>query len=85
MKIRPVGAELLLVDIQTDVHRDRHDEAKSLFSQYCERAYSLFKVLDLTVSKTQYKLDKNLRMLIRCAVCCTQNVDLQLFQCIQVI
>jgi len=29
MKIRPVGAEF---------HADGHDEAKSRFSQFCERA-----------------------------------------------
>jgi hypothetical protein len=34
MKIRPVGAELLYADGQTD----RHDEANSRFSQFCERA-----------------------------------------------
>jgi hypothetical protein len=31
MKIRPVGAE-----IQTDGRTDRHDEASSRFSQFCE-------------------------------------------------
>jgi len=31
MKIRPVGAELLHVDRQTD----RHEEAKSPISQFC--------------------------------------------------
>jgi len=32
MKIRPVGAELLHADGQTD----RHEEADSRFSQFCE-------------------------------------------------
>jgi hypothetical protein len=32
MKIRPVGAELLHADRWTD----RHDEAKSRLSQFCE-------------------------------------------------
>ena len=35
IKIRPVGAELLHVDGQTD----KHDEANSRFSQFCESAY----------------------------------------------
>jgi len=34
MKIRLVGAELL----HTDGRTDRHDEANSLSSQFCERA-----------------------------------------------
>ena len=34
MKIHPVGAELLHEDGRTD----RHDEANSLFSQFCESA-----------------------------------------------
>jgi hypothetical protein len=34
IKIRPVGAELLREDVQTD----GHDEANSRFSQFCERA-----------------------------------------------
>jgi len=33
MKIRPVGAELFRADGRTD----RHDEANSRFSQYCEK------------------------------------------------
>ena len=33
MKIRPVGAEFLHADIQTD----RHDEANSRYSKFCER------------------------------------------------
>jgi len=33
-KIRPAGAELLHADGQTD----KHDEANSRFSQFCERA-----------------------------------------------
>jgi hypothetical protein len=31
MKIRPVGAELF--------HADRHDEANSRFSQFCEKNF----------------------------------------------
>jgi len=34
MKIRPVGAELFHADGRTN----RHDEAQSRFSQFCERA-----------------------------------------------
>ena len=34
MKIHPVGAELFHADVQTD----RHDEANSCFSQFCEGA-----------------------------------------------
>ena len=37
MKIRPVGAELSHADGRTD----RHDEANSRFSQFCETAYKL--------------------------------------------
>ena len=36
MKIRPVGAELFHADERT--HTDGQDEAKSRFSQFCERA-----------------------------------------------
>jgi hypothetical protein len=35
MKIRAVGAELFHADGQTE----RHDEANSRFSQFCESAY----------------------------------------------
>jgi len=35
MKIRPVGADLFHADRRTD----RHDEANSNFSQFCERTY----------------------------------------------
>jgi hypothetical protein len=38
MKIRPVGAELFHANGQTDGRTDRHDEANSRFSQFCERA-----------------------------------------------
>ena len=34
IKIRPVGAELF----HADGRRDKHDEANSRFSQFCERA-----------------------------------------------
>jgi hypothetical protein len=37
MKIRPVGAELL----HADRRRNRHDEANSRFSQFCERAWKV--------------------------------------------
>ena len=37
MKIRPVGAELFHEDERTDRETDRHDEANSRFSQFCER------------------------------------------------
>jgi len=33
MKILPVGAELFLADVRTD----RHEEASSLFPQFCEK------------------------------------------------
>jgi hypothetical protein len=36
MKIRPVGSDLLHVDGRTDRQTDRHDEANSRFSQFCE-------------------------------------------------
>jgi len=44
MKILPVGAELFHVDGRTDVQKDtdrqtdRHDEANSRFSKFCESA-----------------------------------------------
>jgi hypothetical protein len=38
MKIRPVGAELLHAEGQTDGKTDRHDEVNSRFSQFSERA-----------------------------------------------
>ena len=42
VKIRPAGAELFLADRQkdrqTDGRTDGHDEAKSRFLQFCERA-----------------------------------------------
>ena len=37
MKIGPVGAELFRADRRTDARTDRHDEANSRFSQFCER------------------------------------------------
>jgi hypothetical protein len=39
MKIRPVGAELFHADGQTD----RHDEANSRFSQFCETRLKMTK------------------------------------------
>ena len=41
MKIRPVGAEILHADGQ----KDRHDEANSRFSQFCETAYNAIFIL----------------------------------------
>jgi len=38
MKIRPVKAKFLHADGRTDGHTNRHDEANSRFSQFCERA-----------------------------------------------
>jgi len=38
VKIRPVGAKLFHKDRQADGRMDRHDEANSRFSQFCERA-----------------------------------------------
>jgi len=38
MKISPVEAELFHAHGQTDGHTERHDEANSRFSQFCERA-----------------------------------------------
>ena len=37
MKIRAVGPELFHAKGRTDGSTDRHDEAKSRFSQFCER------------------------------------------------
>jgi len=36
MKILPVGAELFREDGRTEGQADRHDEASSHFSQFCE-------------------------------------------------
>jgi len=38
MKVCPVEAALFLADRRTDRWTDRHDEANSRFSQFCERA-----------------------------------------------
>jgi hypothetical protein len=38
MKIRVARAELFHADRQTDGWADRHDEAYSRFSKFCERA-----------------------------------------------
>jgi hypothetical protein len=38
LKIRPVGAELLHADGQTDSQPDGYDEANSRLSQFCESA-----------------------------------------------
>jgi hypothetical protein len=39
MKIRPLGAELF----DADKRADKHDEANSRFSQFCERVYKFFR------------------------------------------
>jgi hypothetical protein len=38
MKILPVGAELFHADLRIDRQTDRHDEAGSRLSHFCERA-----------------------------------------------
>jgi hypothetical protein len=38
MKIRLVGGEFFHADRRTDGRTDRHDEANSPLSQFCERA-----------------------------------------------
>jgi len=38
MKIRPVKAEFFHADTETDRQTDRHNKAKSFFSQFCQRA-----------------------------------------------
>jgi hypothetical protein len=38
MKIRPVESELYQADRRTDGRTDRHDEANSRFSQFCQYA-----------------------------------------------
>jgi len=37
MKLRPVAAELFQPEGRTDGQTDRHDEANSRISQFCER------------------------------------------------
>ena len=58
MKIRLVGAELLHADGRTT---DRHDEAKSSFSRFCERA-SNFACISLKKNEKKnilvYRADK---------------------------
>jgi hypothetical protein len=39
MKTCPVGAELLNAEEQTDRQTDRHEEANSRFSQFCESTF----------------------------------------------
>jgi hypothetical protein len=46
IKIRPVGAELFRTDGQTD----RHDEANSRFSQFCERTQQIDAVWENNLS-----------------------------------
>jgi len=38
MKIRPMGAQLFRAEGRTARQTDRHDEAESRFSQFCERS-----------------------------------------------
>jgi fucose 4-O-acetylase-like acetyltransferase len=38
MKIHPVGVDLFPAERRTDRRTDRHDEANSRFSQFCQRA-----------------------------------------------
>jgi len=38
VEIHPVGVELFHTDGRTDRQTDRHDEANSRFSKFCERA-----------------------------------------------
>jgi len=47
MTIRPVGAQLFL---RTDRQTDRYDEANSLFSKFCERAYNGLTTLPAAVT-----------------------------------
>ena len=44
MKIRPVVAELFLAEIRTEGGMDRHYEANSHFTQFCERAQESFSI-----------------------------------------
>jgi len=41
VKIRPAGAKLFPADRRTDGQTDRHDEADSYCSKFCEHAYKL--------------------------------------------
>jgi hypothetical protein len=38
MKIRPVGTELIHADRWTDTRTEKHNEANSRFSKFCESA-----------------------------------------------
>jgi len=44
MKIRPAGAELFHADGRADRRTDKHDEADSRFSQFCESVSALKKI-----------------------------------------
>jgi hypothetical protein len=57
IKIRPVGAELLHADGQTDRRRDRHAEANRRFSQFCDRVFGVF---GRKVSKMRFLISTNL-------------------------
>jgi len=39
IKMRPVGAEFLHADRETDGRTDIHEESNILFSQFCEHVY----------------------------------------------
>jgi hypothetical protein len=47
-----MGAELLHADRQTDPQTDRHDEANSRFSEFCERASLMVAVIISPFQKT---------------------------------
>ena len=53
MKIRPVGAELFHADGRTD----RHNEANSHFSQFCERAYCHRVSTQLQLTNVSYRIN----------------------------
>jgi len=52
MKIRPVKAELIHADGQTERQTDRHDEPDSPLSQFCERAAKCTKYMLTTGHET---------------------------------
>ena len=61
MKIRPVGAELF----QADGRTDRHDEADSRFTQFCECAYNGVSGRNHINSATLNRLKKIKRHIIK--------------------
>jgi len=54
IKILPLGAALFQADRQTDIQMERHAEAYSHFSLFCERVYQ---VLMLTFIQLQQNLN----------------------------